>query len=188
MAEKAIQQGRLQRARRCRVADPVPNLESAFFAPSRPAAAMPEARHGRIDRPGTRRADAVEPDAFVLEQAVENTPGKAPCAPPPCRARLIDLISTLGVGAYRGSPPARSPRCRPSCPLLVEPPVPKSRACRSRRNVRSGIDRRKCRLGIMRMRAGYRACRGTEILTAGWRRSAPPDVIFLNNSAARSAI
>jgi hypothetical protein len=28
----------------------------------------------RIQRARTRRADAVEPDAFVLEQAVENTP------------------------------------------------------------------------------------------------------------------
>src|SRR5260370_33774730 len=35
-----------------------------------------------------------------------------------------------------------------------------SRACRSRRNVRSGIDGRKCRLGIMRMHAEYRVSAG----------------------------
>jgi hypothetical protein len=31
---------------------------------------------GRIHRAGTRRADAVELDAFILKQAVENTPSE----------------------------------------------------------------------------------------------------------------
>ena len=48
---------------------------------------------------------------------------KAPCAPPPCRARLMNLVSPFEVGVVSGPPSARSPRWRPCCPLLVEAPA-----------------------------------------------------------------
>src|SRR5271156_1401970 len=97
---------------------------------------------------------------------------KAPCAPPPCRARLIDLISTLG-GLIR-----ERLVCSPltTLPSILTAPLRgfdglESRACRSRGNVWNGIDGRKCRLPIMQMCACYSAFR--RLWRAVWHGDAP---------------
>jgi Glutathione S-transferase, N-terminal domain len=84
------------------------------------------------------------PDKNLLAQGPdgrERTSGRAPCALPPNRARLIDLMSTFGVGIRKGLV------CRPitTPPSIMSAPrrgasAFEARACRSRRSVRSRID------------------------------------------------
>jgi len=78
--------------------DAAPEFAERMFGSLPSAVGQTAGEYGRVDRAGARRADAFECNAFFLEQAVEDTQVKAPCAPPPCRARLIDLISTLRAG------------------------------------------------------------------------------------------
>jgi hypothetical protein len=47
--------------------------------------------HGRIDRPCTRRADAFECNAFVLEEAVEDTPGEGAVRSAPLQGEIDEL-------------------------------------------------------------------------------------------------
>ena len=127
MAEQAIQQGRLQRAVNAAWLIRCQNSASAFFAPSRPPAAMPDGEHSRIHCAGTRCADAVEPDAVVLEQAVENTPGEGAVRAAALQGEVdrldLDLSGRRRIGACR-----RPLTMLPSILLLlVELPVPRKR-------------------------------------------------------------
>src|SRR5271155_4200859 len=133
---------------------------SERLAPWRPPSARPPANMAALIAPALA---ALMPSNAMRSSSSNRsrTPQvKAPCAPPPCRARLIDLISTLG-GHNR-----ERLVCGPitTLPSILTAPrrgsnALQSGACRSRRNVRSGIDRRKCRLAIMQMCACYRARR-----------------------------
>jgi hypothetical protein len=83
-------------------------------------------------------------------------------------AELHDALLWLG----RDWPGKGSGRCsvrrRPDASETIGAAAAAVTGKNSRRNVPSGTDRRKCRLGIILMRAGYRACRGTERFAAGW--------------------
>ena len=54
--------------------------ERAFGSPAA-ALGQTAGEHGCVDRPCTRRADAVERDALILEQAIEYTPGEGAVHP-----------------------------------------------------------------------------------------------------------
>src|SRR5271170_3579464 len=59
---------------------------------------------------------------LVLEQPSRTPQVKAPSAPPPCGARLISLVSTVGAGIQSGLV-CRSLRCRPFWLLRVVAPA-----------------------------------------------------------------
>ena len=80
--------------------------------------------HRRVDRPCARRADAFERNALVLEQAVEDTPGKGAVRAAALQGK-VDRLDLNPWGPHPGEAglQPRSPRCRPSCLLLVAAPM-----------------------------------------------------------------
>jgi hypothetical protein len=74
------------------------NSVSALFAPARPPVAMPDANTVAFIAPALV---ALTPSISMRSSSSRRsrTPQvKAPCAPPPCKARLRGLVLTFGVG------------------------------------------------------------------------------------------
>jgi hypothetical protein len=124
------------------------------------------------------------PAIFVqVPTGVENTPSEGTMRAATLQGQVDRLISTFLVGVLWGIADG---------PITMLPSIlfAPCRAASARKrhlsftgNVRSGIDRRKCRLGIMRMRAGYRNLRRRRILN--WhRRRGPAAVRNSNNKLA----
>ena len=155
--------------------EPMDPRRKARWPKAMPQAPMPlppraaDQSHARLDSGrrgrGTDTGAVLALAALRLSKAIRSSFSKrstttqvsAPCAPPPCSVRLMNLISTLG-GRIR-----ERLVCRPITTLPSIMPAPRwpqrfeARGCRSRRNVPDAIDGQKCRLGIMSMCAEYRA-------------------------------
>ena len=88
-----------------------------------------------------RCADPVKPDAMVLDQAVQDAQVRAPCAPPPCRARLIDLAVPFEAGVLSGRARRLPHHARIHHVLLTPARRVRQARLRSSRNVQSRIGR-----------------------------------------------
>jgi hypothetical protein len=61
--------------------DPAPEFGERAFGSLAPTLGQTVGEHGCVDRACARRADAVERDALVLEQAIDYTPGEGAVRP-----------------------------------------------------------------------------------------------------------
>src|SRR5712671_4898530 len=74
------------------------NSESAFFAPPRPPVAIPDASTVAFIAPALVALMPSIPMRSSSSRRSRTPQVKAPCAPPPCKARLRGLVLTFGVG------------------------------------------------------------------------------------------
>ena len=93
------------------MSDAAPELGERAFGALPSTLGRSAGEHRRVNRPCARRADAFERDALILQQAVEDTPGKGGVRAAALQGKVIDLISTLGGRIREGLVAARSPGC-----------------------------------------------------------------------------
>src|ERR1700745_525194 len=76
VSAEPIGKARLQRGQRAEMGDSAPEFGEGAFGSLAPTRDQTTGEHCRVDRPYARRADAVERDAFPLEQAIQHAPGE----------------------------------------------------------------------------------------------------------------
>jgi hypothetical protein len=104
VSTEPIGKARLQRGQRAEMGNSAPEFGKSAFGSLMPTLDQTAGEHGSVDRPGARRADAVERDALFLEQAIENAPGEGAM-----RASALERkVDQLEVGrAARPDDPGR---------------------------------------------------------------------------------
>ena len=87
-----------------------PEIGEPFLRFRAAAASQAVGQHHRIDRARRRAGNALDREPFVAQELSSTPQVKAPCAPPPCSARLMRLVGDAALFVRRAAGQQRCER------------------------------------------------------------------------------